>query len=341
MSLDIGKTFPQEEIRLMVPNFHSLLLIMQLHHVPGLSMAVMQEETLTTFELGVKNSITGERVTSSTVFEAASLTKPLIAYLALKLCQIGILELDSPLPSLEKDLPPFTLRQVLSHTAGFPTANRKGNAPMNLISQPGSSFAYSGEGYFYLGRVIEHLTKTSLASLANKLVFEPFQMKESSLIWEEKYTTQAASPHNRAGQPTEKWKPTKAIASFSLHTTASDFAKFMIGAKALPEMSIVNHQINASIGWGLGWGIEMLPDGEQAIWHSGDNGTFQCLAFQNESITFVIMTNSANGMKVYRDVLGLFSRGTHPFLDWEQFDSRAIEEIDEEFLANWWKFYGL
>lgn len=132
MSLDIGKTFPQEEIRLMVPNFHSLLLIMQLHHVPGLSMAVMQEETLTTFELGVKNSITGERVTSSTVFEAASLTKPLIAYLALKLCQIGILELDSPLPSLEKDLPPFTLRQVLSHTAGFPTANRKGNAPMNV-----------------------------------------------------------------------------------------------------------------------------------------------------------------------------------------------------------------
>jgi len=164
-------------------------------------------------------------------------------------------------------------------------------------------------------------------------------MEESSLIWEEKYNAQAASPHSRIEQPTEKWKPTQAIASFSLHTTASDFAKFMIGIKAFPEMSVVSHRVNDSIGWGLGWGIEMTPDGNHAIWHSGDNGTFQCLAFQNKQIGFVIMTNSANGMKIYRHIFDLMIGGNHPLLDWEQFDARAIEDLDEEFLANWWKIY--
>lgn len=341
MITDIDITSPQEEMRMAIPNLNSLLSMMQLYCIPGVSLAVIQEKAITTFDWGVKNSSLADPVTSSTVFEAASLTKPLIAYLALKLCEKGVLDLDHPLPLLEENLPLITLRQILSHTAGFPTENRKPGDPLHLISLPGSSFAYSGEGFCYLGRVIEHLTGTSLASLSRELVFKPLHMEESNLIWEEKYNWQAASPHNRQEQPLEKWKPVQAIASFSLHTTASDFAKFMIGARAFPEMSAVNHQVNDSIGWGLGWGIEMTSDENHAIWHSGNNGTFQCFAFQNKQIGFVIMTNSANGMKLYRHIFDLLIGSNHPLLDWEQFDFRAAEELDEEFLANWWKIYGL
>lgn len=338
---DIEIISPQEETRIAIPSLNSLLSMMQLYRIPGVSLAAIQGQAITTFDWGVKNSSLADPVSSSTVFEAASLTKPLIAYLALKLCERGVLELDRPLPLLEENLPPITLRQILSHTAGFPAENRKAGDPLRLISPPGSCFAYSGEGFCYLARVIEHLSHTPLASLTRELVFKPLHMEDSSLIWEENYNTQAAFPHTRMGQPTEKWKPTQAIASFSLHTTATDFAKFMIGSKAFPEMSVVSHQVNASIGWGLGWGIETTSDGKQAIWHSGDNGTFQCLAFQNKQIGFVIMTNSANGMKLYRRVFDLLIGGNHPLLDWEQFDSRAAEELDEEFLANWWKIYGL
>jgi CubicO group peptidase (beta-lactamase class C family) len=338
---DIEIISPQEEKRIPLLPFSSLLSLIQLYHIPGASLTVIQEQTITTFDWGVKKSSLADPVASSTVFEAASLTKPLVAYLALKLCEKGVLGLDRPLPPLEENLPSITLRQILSHTAGFPTENRKAGDPLRLISSPGSCFAYSGEGFCYLGRVIEHLTDTPLASLTRELVFKPLHMEESSLIWEEKYNGQAASPHNRQEQPLEKWKPTQAIASFSLHTTASDFAKFMIGAKAFPEMSVVSHRVNDSIGWGLGWGIEMMPDGNHAMWHSGDNGAFQCLAFQNKQIGFVIMTNSANGMKLYRHIFDLLIGGNHPLLDWEQFDARAAEELDEEFLANWWKIYGL
>ncbi len=341
MIADIEVIFPDEENRIVIPSLNSLLSMIQLYRIPGVSLAVIQGQAITTFDWGVKNSSLADPVTSSTVFEAASLTKPLVAYLALKLCESGVLELDRPLPPLEENLPPITLRQILSHTAGFPTENRKVGDPLFLISPPGSCFAYSGEGFCYLGRVIEHLIHTPLASLTRELVFKPLHMEDSSLIWEEKYNAQAASPHSRMEQPTEKWKPTQAIASFSLHTTASDFAKFMIEVKTFPEMSVVSHRVNDSIGWGLGWGIETMCDGNHAIWHSGDNGTFQCLAFQNKQIGFVIMTNSANGMKVYKHIFDLLIGGNRPLFDWEQFDSREAEKLDEEFLANWWKIYGV
>ncbi len=224
----------------------SLPELIKAYDIPGLSLALISEKKIVTFECGVKNSISQDPVTSSTVFEAASLSKPLIAYAALELCENGLLEMDQPLsiylPSPESEDPflsAVTLRHVLSHTGGFPTANLKPGDPLKLEFYPG-----------------------------------------------------------------------------------------------------IQVQINKEIGWGLGWGIEITPKGSSS-WHSGDNGTFQCLAFQNEQTGFIIMTNSANGMKIYRHIFDLLIGGEHPLFDWEQFDSRAEEKLDEEFLANWWKIYEL
>ena len=69
-------------------------------------------------------------------------------------------------------------------------------------------------------------------------------MDNSSFIWEERYCEQAASPHDGKGQTIEKWNSTRAIASFSLHTSAVDFTKFMLKAKQFPKMFEVNYQIN-------------------------------------------------------------------------------------------------
>lgn len=315
--------------------------------IPGLSVALIHDQTISSLEWGVKNSQSQDPVVSSTVFEGASLSKPLIAYAALQLCKEGLLNLDLPLHTYLSPLDdnPYlavlTLRHILSHTSGFPTGNLKPGEPLILESKPGNRFAYSGESFRYLGRIIEQITGMDLATYMQNHVFYPLQMEDSSFVWEERYAAQIASPHNGKGQPMEKWRPSLAIASCSLHTTASDFAKFMIRAQQeFPEMSSVSHQVNESIGWGLGWGIEMTSDGSQSIWHSGDNGTFQCLAFQNGQIGFVILTNSVNGMKIYRQLFPLLVGGHHPLLDWEQFDFRAEEEQDENFLANWWKAYG-
>jgi len=321
--------------------------LIKVYDIPGLSLARISDKKIVTFECGVKNRISRDPVTSSTVFEAASLSKPLIAYAALELCEKGLLEMDQPLStyltspeSNDTFLSVVTLRHVLSHTGGFPTANLKPGKSLKLEFYPGSQFAYSGESFCYLGRVIEQITGDCLASYMQEHVLTPLKMNNSSFIWKKNYIAQAASPHDQKGLPTEKWKPVKAIASFSLHTTASDYAKFMIIARRFSVMSEIQVQINKEIGWGLGWGIEITPEGSSS-WHSGDNGTFQCLAFQNEQTGFVIMTNSANGMKIYRHIFDLLISGEHPLFDWEQFDSRAEEKLDDEFLANWWKIYEL
>jgi len=325
----------------------SLPQIMKAYDIPGLSLALISDSQITTFEFGFKNTRSQEPVTSTTVFEGASISKPLIAYAALKLCQKGLLDLDRPLSTYLKNSEPndlylnaVTLRHILSHTGGFPTANLKPNELLKLEFEPGSRFAYSGESFRYLGKVIEQITGISIASYMQEYVFKPLKMKNSSFVWKKEYDILAAAPHNRKGEPTEKWKPKRAIASFSLHTTATDFAKFMIEARQLPEMSEVNVKINENISWGLGWGVEIDSYGKKGFWHSGDNGTFQCLAFQNEQLGIIIMTNSANGMRSFRELLDLFIGGTHPLLDWERFDSRAAEEQDEDFLANWWRAYG-
>jgi CubicO group peptidase (beta-lactamase class C family) len=331
-------------------DFHqSLLQLMKEYHIPGAALALIENEKITTFELGVKDIRFQQPVTSSTIFEGASLSKPLIAYAALKLCENGHLDIDRPLSIYLNDFNPIenprlsaiTLRHVLSHTSGFPAANLKKGELLKLEFEPGSQFTYSGESFRYLGRVLEHITGVPLSTYMRENVFRPLKMDNSSFIWEERYAVDVATPHDRKGVPTEKWKPAQAVASFSLHTTALDFAKFMVEVKRFPKMLEVNSRINETLSWGLGWGIEALANGTTAFWHTGDNGTFQCFAFQENARGLVIMTNSANGFNLCRKLLNLVFEGDHPLIDWEKFDSRNEEPIDEEFLSNWWKHYDL
>ena len=97
--------------------------------VPGLSLTLIRgAEVFTSRAFGVRSSVSREPVTQDTVFEAASLSKPVFAYAALKLCEAGVLDLDTPLagylpePYLpdEPRLELVTMRHVLSHTSGLP-----------------------------------------------------------------------------------------------------------------------------------------------------------------------------------------------------------------------------
>src|SRR5262245_37667975 len=66
--------------------------------VPGLSIAVIKNARVdATYTFGFKNSESKEPVDSSTVFEAGSMSKPVFAYAVMKLCEKGILALDTPL----------------------------------------------------------------------------------------------------------------------------------------------------------------------------------------------------------------------------------------------------
>lgn len=330
-------------------------LYMEKYNVPGLALAVTQDEKIiASLEFGVKNIMTREHVVSSTVFEAASLSKPIVAYAALQMCQEELIDINKPLSKyLSKpyqgnpdNLSTITLRHVLTHTSGFPTANLKIGDSLKINSYPGSQFAYSGESFRYLAHVMEQIAKIPFNEYMKKNVFNPLKMNDSSYTWEEQYNLQAASPHDTQSNLREKWKPKKPVSSFSLHTTAIDFAKFLI--EVLPYLNNdnlcqqVSFPINTYLSWCLGWGKEKKSD-SKIYWHSGDNGTFQCFSIIlcKQNVGIIIMTNSANGLKLCRDVLIETIGKEHPLIDWEFENDDNVDFPDGDILSNWWEMYGV
>src|SRR6266702_307477 len=133
---------------------------------PGLSIAIIRDaKVLWRRGFGVRDSAAKEPVDNDTVFEACSVSKTVFAYAVLKLCERGVINLDTPLTKytserfLEGDprLDLITARHVLSHTTGFPNW-RSEAAPLKIQFTPGEKFSYSGEGYSYLQSVVMHLT---------------------------------------------------------------------------------------------------------------------------------------------------------------------------------------
>jgi CubicO group peptidase (beta-lactamase class C family) len=122
--------------------------------VPGLAIALVADTRLVwngTF--GWANSATGAPVTQETVFEAASLSKPVFAYAVLQLVDAGVLELDVPLVRYlpggydvgeDPRVAQITARHVLSHRTGFPNWRAPGT-PLTINFAPGERFSYSGE----------------------------------------------------------------------------------------------------------------------------------------------------------------------------------------------------
>jgi CubicO group peptidase (beta-lactamase class C family) len=227
--------------------------------VPGLSIAVIHDARLVWRRgFGFKDAATKVPVDNDTGFEAASMSKPVFAYVALKLCEKGVIGLDTPLakyapePFLTGDarLELITPRHVLSHSSGFPNW-RSQQEPMKIHFAPGSQYNYSGEAYYYLQSVITHLQgrvnrndcakfeadlevcATDIAEFMTRNILAPFGMGSSGYIANDTLARHAATPHDQNGNPLPKSQSTgpaaaRYAAAGGLHTTPTDYARFMI-----------------------------------------------------------------------------------------------------------------
>jgi len=184
--------------------------LLRLASVPSMSYAVVDGDRITTRALGLRRAGDAERVTPDTVYAAASLTKAVFAYVFLGLVNEGLVSLDRPvreyLPLPNPDdarASGITARQLLSHSGGW--RNWRNNASQALTSdfEPGSRWSYSGEGFFFLQRVIEKLTGKSIALLARERVFAPLGMKRSSLVGLAELEPFQATGHGGRGDVTQ------------------------------------------------------------------------------------------------------------------------------------------
>jgi CubicO group peptidase (beta-lactamase class C family) len=298
---------------------------------------------------GLANAETGEPLTDRTVFEAASLTKPVFAYAVLKLADAGRLSLDAPLGPVPEDrltderARRITARMVLEHTTGFQNEVLPGQT-LRIHFAPGERFSYSGAGFLYLQRFVERTTGKALPVLMDELVFRPLGMRDSGYVWLPEYERLEAFGHNAAGAAVPRRMPREPTVA-TLHTTPLDYARFMIAvmkgtglrrdtARAMLTSQVAidegcftcldggTGRVSESLSWGLGWGLERTGRGT-AFWHWGDNnGEFHNFAMGYvDGDGVVVFTNSGNGHSIMPEIIDAALGGPHPAFAWMGYDS--------------------
>jgi CubicO group peptidase (beta-lactamase class C family) len=317
--------------------------LMEQAMIPGLSIAVIRDgELLWSKGFGVTNMKTKTPVTDEAIYEAASFSKPVFAYAVLKLVESGKLELDKPLIECVSDdfieknylgkkigderFRKITTRIALTHTTGFP--NWRGRDSLKIKFIPGEKFSYSGEGFGYLQKVVEKISGQSLNDFMKKEVFDSLGMTHSSYVWRPAYEQNTSFPHDVMMEVGAKRKTKRGHAAATLHTTVTDYAKFImvimnhtglqsstIDSMLMPQV-IVDPDDSKNVAWGLGIGLQKTPHGN-SFWHWGDNGNFKCFfaAFPVQKIGVVYFTNSYYGLAIRKQIVQLAIGGEHPVME--------------------------
>lgn len=212
-------------------------------NVPGASIAIIEDGELAYhLATGVSDVESGAPVTGCTLFQGASITKPLFGYFVMTFVEEGLLDLDRPLheylpyPAIETDerYKQITARMALTHQTGFP--NWRTDFPDNKLFiqfDPGTGFEYSGEGYQYLALVLQEIAGVDaqgLEALFQERVAKPAGQYQTQIVPGEDIFQRTAKPH-RAGRLVQA-RSTQPFANFGaaygVHSEARDFSKWMI-----------------------------------------------------------------------------------------------------------------
>lgn len=250
-------------------------------NIPGLSIAVINNYSVAWSGFyGFANVETKKKVTNQTLFQAASISKPVLALLTLHLVQEGVIDLDRDVNQYLKswklpennytNIEKVTVRRILSHTAGLSVSGFRGYAenelipsirqvldgltpsnsePIRVMNTPGKEYSYSGGGYTVLQMVIEDVTNKPISDLAEEYVFKPAGMKNSTFLkpLPESLEKELAFAHNDKGDAIKGFQFLQhGSGCCGLITTAEDLALFAIELqRAVNEISenIINKEM--------------------------------------------------------------------------------------------------
>ncbi len=289
------------------------------YNIPGVSLALIKDGKLVYHKTyGVRNTMTGEKVDENTLFEAASITKPVFAFAVERLAERGLINLDKPLyeylpyKDIESDerYKLITARHVLTHRTGFPNWRwMNPDGKLNIKFTPGTAFNYSGEGFEYLKLVIEKITGKKVEQVLQEEVIEPIGLYHTWFSINDSLQRMKSIGHFDK-LPNKKDLPETPGMAYSMHTEAKIFTRFAIylleqkGLKAATYDTILSkHSEYDFTGWsqkpkvptymGMSLEIRETPFGK-TFGHGGNNGDFKCKfeVYKDLKMGYVIFTNS-------------------------------------------------
>ena len=299
-----------------LPDAAALEEMLAAFDVPGIALAGVEGcEPAGGVEAGTADLGAGRPVAADTLFEAASLSKPVFAYLVMQLVDEGVVELDRPLAET-LDAPRIadragyariTPRLVLSHRTGLPNWAPDRHGPLAFDAPPGTAYSYSGEAFELLRAHVEERTGRPLGALFRERLGAA--MPRSAFGPPLPEGAAPARGYRSAADPTSGRGLTVGGAAGGLVTTARDYAAFLgivcrgeglsPGAHAAmlePQSPVPPEESLAPTSWALGWGV-MTLDGEVVVFHDGNNEEYRSLAvhFPASREGYVFLTNGSRG----------------------------------------------
>ena len=318
-----------------LPTTEELAQLLRAFDVPGLAMA-----TLTGCEVDDEVLVAGSAslgpdvpVTPETAFEAASLSKPVFAWLVVALADEGALDLDRPLAETfdYARLPDkgayarLTPRMILTHRTGLPnwvderTDFFERTAPVPFGTPPGAAYSYSGEAFQLLQAYVEDATGRTLQDLFRERLGAV--MPRSTFARPLPDGVAPSRGYGAASDPATGRNMDnvgdRGAASYSLATTAGDYAAFLshvcrgegLGPEAHAEMlrpqsPVPDGEAPFPTSYGLGWTVSDLG-AETFVGHGGNNGAYKAFAgfVQESGDGLVVLTNGARGQDLIDVIL--------------------------------------
>jgi CubicO group peptidase (beta-lactamase class C family) len=288
-------------------------------HIPGLSVAIVQDgKVILARGFGVADLEQRRPATPETPYNIASVTKPISATVALKLVELGKLDLDRPMTAyrgytelcddfrqdggifsrdLHCDSEPLTLRNVLSHTVN---------------GKAGENFRYNPPMYSWASRPMAEVTGEPFSTLVERYVFVPAGMSRSArthrkLPLRADLAQTLARPYHLDASGTlvrsEDPPPQGDGAAGGVISTVLDLAKFDLaldGGKLVSPASVqqmmtpVHNAAGTALPYGLGWFIQEHR-GHRLVWHSGLwEGKYSALYLKipDRHLTMILLANS-------------------------------------------------
>lgn len=329
---------------------HRVEQLMQAANVPGLAIAIIEDGKVTYLHAyGERDTAQHLPLQTDTVMYAASITKMAFSYALMGLVDDHRLDLDAsiatdlpkPLPAYEKyaDLAgddrwkALTPAILLSHRSGFanyrywpPGKDYDPDGKLAFYVDPGTRYAYSGEGINLLQFVVENGKGIDVDTLMRQRLFIPFGMTRTSMTWRDDFAGNVAIGYDEGGKPLGHKRRESVRAAGSMDTTVHDYAQLlaaMVRGDGLAAVAYRNwltpriaiHSLQQfptlrspdsndndaiKLGYGLGMARYQSTHGPVFFKSGHDDGTNNLAVCQMDSRTCVLlMSNSSRGESLF------------------------------------------
>lgn len=348
-------------------------------HVMGAQLAILNHgHVVWTHAYGLRDAKQNLPMTTDTNIWAASVTKAVFGTFAMHLGETHRLDLDEPVAHmLSKPLDQYaaykdkaselvrdprwakvTPRMMLSHTSGLANlAFLEPDKKFHLHFDPGTRFAYSGDGLNILQLAIEEKLGQPLDVLMQQEIFAPTGMTRTGMVWREEFRADNALRYGAQGNYLATTRRDAPRAAGSMATTVNDLGRFLTAllgdnilqpetrAKMLAPQIAINaaHEFptfdtatsdegpRVGLAYGMGWGLLTKTKYGPAIFKGGhgDGAENYVICFTKSGICMILLTNSDNGELAFQPLLEKLIGDTATPWVWQSYTRAAVMQNEE------------